>query len=220
MYQFLTWLVGVGGGSAVLVLVAKAVIPHLFSRDLERFKAELSREVSIEIEKVKHELMRASIEHETSFKWLYAKRSEATAELYQRFIVAAAAIDDASNTAVLVSDLDLGVDLAAIPAEEARTAFVVFVQALRGARHAIDEEVDRIFSRAEAELDDLLFNVLLFDSVRRANPGNQRREELDAVTEIRKRRTTLPEVERAVVTALRAALPRVDNSGPGGKSER
>jgi len=69
--------------------------------------------------------------------------------------------------------------------------------------------VDHIFSQALHELDGLLFEVFIVDSVMRSGQGEPEGESLKlaSVQEVRERRAKLPVVEKAVVASLRKALP-------------
>lgn len=86
-------------GTAGIIAVAGAfllwkVIRQLLSRDLERFKAELSAKHDFEIERLRSDLRIAASEHETRFTRLHETRAAAIAGLYGRFVRAHAAFGE------------------------------------------------------------------------------------------------------------------------------
>jgi hypothetical protein len=78
------------GSTAVTVAAAtfltKSVINHLFTRDVEKFKAGLKADADIEIEKLKHSLEKIAVEHQVRFSKLHEKRAEVIADLYARLV--------------------------------------------------------------------------------------------------------------------------------------
>jgi len=80
------WIIGISGASAVLIFVARRATEHLFSRDLERFRAQLQSSVAIELERHKAAFERATHEHGTRFSWLHAKKAEGLARLFEDIV--------------------------------------------------------------------------------------------------------------------------------------
>jgi hypothetical protein len=77
---------GTGVALAVVGYFLRGVFGQLLSRDLEKFKAELSAKHDIEIERLRNDLRIAASEHETRFTRLHETRAETIAELYARFV--------------------------------------------------------------------------------------------------------------------------------------
>jgi hypothetical protein len=65
----------------------RGVFSQVLSRDLEKFKADLSAKHEIEIERLRNDLRIAASEHETRFTRLHETRAQAVAELYRRLVV-------------------------------------------------------------------------------------------------------------------------------------
>ena len=85
-------------GSAGIIVAAGAfllreVFRQLLSRDLEKFKADLSAKHDIEIERLRNDLRIAASEHETRFTRLHETRVETIAGLYEKFVRAHEAFD-------------------------------------------------------------------------------------------------------------------------------
>lgn len=78
------------GSTAVVVsaftFLTKSVINHLFTRDVEKFKARLKADADIEIEKLKHSLEKIAVEHQVRFSKLHTERAEVIAELYKSLV--------------------------------------------------------------------------------------------------------------------------------------
>jgi hypothetical protein len=71
----------------------RGVFGQVLSRDLEKFKADLSAKHDIEIERLRNDLRITASEHETRFTRLHETRVETIAELYKRFVRAHEAFD-------------------------------------------------------------------------------------------------------------------------------
>jgi hypothetical protein len=79
----------VGSTGVVLVVIGyflRAVFGQVLSRDLEKFKADLSAKHDIEIERLRNDLRIAASERETRFIRLHETRAETIAELYKRLV--------------------------------------------------------------------------------------------------------------------------------------
>ncbi len=78
------------GTTGVVVLVVgyflRQVFQQVLSRDLEKFKADLSAKHDIEIERLRNDLRIAASERETRFTRLHETRAETIAELYKKFV--------------------------------------------------------------------------------------------------------------------------------------
>lgn len=69
---------------AGLVYLGKRISEHLFSRDLEKFKAELQMHNNVEIERLRSDLRVAAFSKEVRLLKLHEKRAEVIAELYSK----------------------------------------------------------------------------------------------------------------------------------------
>lgn len=91
MPSFWELLIATLGGSAVLLLavgfLVKALISHLLSKDIDRFKAELQHSATINLERGLADLRQATLEHEVRFRHLHEKRSLVVAELYSKIVL-------------------------------------------------------------------------------------------------------------------------------------
>jgi len=83
------------GTTGVVVLVVgyflRQVFRQVLSRDLEKFKADLSAKHDTEIERLRNDLRIAASQHQTRFTRLHEPRAEVIAGLYGRFVRAHAA---------------------------------------------------------------------------------------------------------------------------------
>lgn len=67
---------------AVLGWLSKSLVEKMLAKDLERFRASVSSEANSAIERLKHHLQLASLEHNVRFSKLHEKRAEVIAQLY------------------------------------------------------------------------------------------------------------------------------------------
>ena len=86
-------------GTTTVILGAAAyflrgVFGQILSRDLERFKAEVSMRHDVEIEKLRTDLRITASEYETRFTRLHETRMRIIAELYARLVRAHEAFDE------------------------------------------------------------------------------------------------------------------------------
>lgn len=92
MLEYWQVLIATLGGSAVLLLavgfLVRNLITHLLSKDVERFKADLQHNATIQLERALIELRQQTLEHEVRFRHLHEKRSLVIAELYSRIVEA------------------------------------------------------------------------------------------------------------------------------------
>ncbi len=76
------------GGSAVLLLaiswLAKSIISHLLTKDVETYKAKLQTESQREMNQLKSSLERIAFEHQVRFSRLHEKRAEIIDVLYSK----------------------------------------------------------------------------------------------------------------------------------------
>ena len=76
------------GGAAILVAVVgwltRSLILHLLSKDVEKFKQQLSAANALELEKLRSDLAKQTIEHEIKFRRIDEKIANHLAEIYQR----------------------------------------------------------------------------------------------------------------------------------------
>ena len=95
-----------GVALAVVGYFVRGVSAQVLSRDLEKFKADLSAKHDIEIERLRNDLRIAASEHETRFTRLHETRADTIAELYKRFVAAHGALDVYLNTVLFGRDPD------------------------------------------------------------------------------------------------------------------
>lgn len=85
-----TVILSVFGGSAVFFGAAawltRSLVTHILSKDVEKFKAELSMQQTLAIERTRADLQRLLKEHEIKYERLHAERAERVAELYQHIV--------------------------------------------------------------------------------------------------------------------------------------
>ena len=86
------------GGAAILVTaaawLARSLIGQFLSKDLERFKSELSSATAASVERTKHELQLAAQERNLLLTKLHEKRASVIAELYGLLVEAHWAAQD------------------------------------------------------------------------------------------------------------------------------
>jgi phosphoenolpyruvate synthase/pyruvate phosphate dikinase len=92
MSEFWQILIATLGGSAVLLLavgfLVKTLVSHLLSKDVERFKAEVQHNATLQLERALSGIRQAALEREVRFRQLHEKRSLVVAELYSRLVSA------------------------------------------------------------------------------------------------------------------------------------
>lgn len=91
MEAWQTILLALGGNTillAVLGWLAKSFVSQLLTKDVEAFKSTLKAEAEAASQKLRHELEKASIEHQVRFSKLHEKRAEVIAELYSLLVQA------------------------------------------------------------------------------------------------------------------------------------
>ena len=76
-----------GSGAIVIIAVAwvvRSLVSHVLSRDIERHKAALQAQSVLELEKLRADLTKRTLEHEVRFRRVDEKLSEVLAEVYRR----------------------------------------------------------------------------------------------------------------------------------------
>ncbi len=73
---------------AVLGWLSKSLVSQLLTKDVEVFKAKLKSESEEASQKLRHDLEKATIEHQVRFSKLHEKRAEVIAELYSLLVQA------------------------------------------------------------------------------------------------------------------------------------
>jgi hypothetical protein len=85
-----TVILSVFGSSAVFFGAAawltRSLVTHRLSKDVEKFKAELSLQQTLAIERTRADLQRLLKEHEIKYERLHTYRAERVAELYQHIV--------------------------------------------------------------------------------------------------------------------------------------
>ncbi len=103
----------------VAVLVIRSWVDNLFSRDLEKFKADLQKEREThamqlkarydqQLELLRKQLEQTALEHQVRFTKLHEKRAEVIAELYKRLVQAERSINSLIDNLSLIKDLQSG----------------------------------------------------------------------------------------------------------------
>lgn len=96
MNEWQTILLAFGGQVtlvAILGFLARSIIQHLLTKDVESFKQQLEAESAHAAEHLKHELSMASIEHQVRFSKLHEQRAEVITKMYQNMIEAYIAVE-------------------------------------------------------------------------------------------------------------------------------
>jgi len=107
---------------AVVGFILKSLFAQLMARDIERYKADLTKSHEIELQGFKAALEKTAFEHQTRFASLHARRAEVIAELYS-------ALADAEEAAVsMVRPLQMAGEA---PQEEKRKPAYERAQALQ-----------------------------------------------------------------------------------------
>jgi len=91
MEAWQTILFALGGNAAVLAVLgwlSKSFVNQLLAKDIEVFKTTLKTEAEAASQKLRHELEKATIEHQVRFSKLHEKRAEVIAELYSLLVQA------------------------------------------------------------------------------------------------------------------------------------
>jgi len=78
---------------AALAWLAKAIISHFLSKDVETFKAKIQAESGIEIKKLKSALNQTAYEHEVVFGHLHKQRLEAILEIHAALLDIKSAVE-------------------------------------------------------------------------------------------------------------------------------
>ena len=84
--ELVTILGGTVAAVAAVAWLARSLATHLLSKDLERHKAALQAQSVLELEKLRAELTRRTLEHEVRFRRVDEKVAEVLAELYRRLL--------------------------------------------------------------------------------------------------------------------------------------
>jgi len=81
-------LVTILGGTAIAVAalawLAKSLVTHFLSKDIEKHKNDLAAQSALELDKLRAEFTRQALEHEVRFRRVDEKVAEHLAEIYQR----------------------------------------------------------------------------------------------------------------------------------------
>jgi hypothetical protein len=136
-----TVILGVGA------YVLRGVFGQVLSRDLEKFKADLSAQHDIEIERLRTDPRITASEHETQFTRLHETRMRTIAELYARLVRAHQAFDSYLSMAKFHGEPD-----DAIKGEEARKHAREFIEYFSEERIYFEEELCRDIDEAIEQL--------------------------------------------------------------------
>ena len=77
----------IGGTAALLTafgFLARSIVLHLLSRDIEKFKIELQSQKDAEIQRLSFQLRTLAEDHQIRYERLHQRRDEAIAGLYSR----------------------------------------------------------------------------------------------------------------------------------------
>lgn len=217
--DLLAWLISVSGGAIVIGFIGRAALSHLFSRDVERYKATLQRESSIEIERVKAALQREHSEHVTRFEWLHARRAEALSELYRLWTEAITSIGQSAAMIRVLRELPGSTvhRSSAYGAQAARDACEAVSVAWRATRPVVPDTVADGLSQAIGTLNEVAFTITYFEELSSPNVNvvqdgdGVRQEKLDQTfRKIEADLRRLEQIDEQVVGVIRAATSSPD----------
>jgi hypothetical protein len=75
---------GTGVALAAGTYLLRTSVTQWMTRDAEKFKAQLKSDADSEIERLKHSLQVAAVEHQVRFSSLHERRAQVIAEVYER----------------------------------------------------------------------------------------------------------------------------------------
>jgi len=180
------WGISITSLAAVIIFLGRSALAHFFSRDVERFKAELQKHAAIEIERTRHELEQQRLNYETRFRWSHTRRAQALDDLYEHWITAVSAVHEAANTTIMAERMarpDIK-HVFGVPIEEARTALVDFKQRLRAYRPILQPTIELGLSAAAEELEELLFRVKMHEAIKGAEGNRNAKQQNYAMKEV------------------------------------
>jgi hypothetical protein len=218
LLPLLHWFIGVSGAGAVITFIARAAMTHAFSRDLERFRSDLQRNSSLEIEKLRSALERERAEHDLQFRWLHTRRAHAIEQLHAAWITSVSAIAQAANTASLVHQLGRVYvpQSFIIPVDDAQRAYLAFDQQFRAHRPILTRDLESALQGAKNSLERILFEVKIYQTILDAQPNRlpdaepaAQREMQESATRLTEQLAMLPALEVEVVRLFRSAFDAI-----------
>ena len=91
--QFAITLGGTVAAIAAVAWLARSIITHLLSKDVETYKARLKSESDLETERLRASLRRIAYEHEVTFNKLHSERAEVVKTLHAKLIDLISAVE-------------------------------------------------------------------------------------------------------------------------------
>lgn len=82
--EFAVILGGTAAGVSAIAYLAKSLMSHLLSKDLEQHKLQLDAQTKQELERFRAEMVKQNLEHEVKYRRVDEKVSEHLAEIYSR----------------------------------------------------------------------------------------------------------------------------------------
>jgi hypothetical protein len=87
MFNELIFAISASGvAMAILGFLARTIVTHFLSKDIEAYKTKLEAESEVEIEKLRNSLRQIAYEHEVVFSHLHKQRMDAILELYYELV--------------------------------------------------------------------------------------------------------------------------------------
>ena len=86
-----TIILALGGNAALLAVLgwlSKSLVSQLLAKDIEGFKVALQSESEAATQKLRHDLEKATIEHQVRFSKLHEQRAQVIAKLYKLLVEA------------------------------------------------------------------------------------------------------------------------------------
>ena len=75
-----------GFATAALAWLAKKIVSHFLSKDIEAYKVKIEAESAVEIERLRNSLRQIAYEHEVVFSHLHKQRMDAILELHSELL--------------------------------------------------------------------------------------------------------------------------------------
>ena len=87
MFKELIFAISASGiAMTVLGFLAKTIVSHVLSKNVEAYKAKLKAESEVEVEKLRNSLRQIAYEHEVVFSQLHMQRMDAILELHSELL--------------------------------------------------------------------------------------------------------------------------------------
>jgi hypothetical protein len=81
--EILSYIGGGGAAIAMMAYLAKQLVLHRLQKDLADYRASLEAERDRQVQSLRHEFEKAALEHQVTFKQLFAQRHDSLRELHR-----------------------------------------------------------------------------------------------------------------------------------------